>query len=204
MDNDNVAIRLKGFIDSEELSYSQFADKCGIPRPSLSQILSGRNKKISDVIIGQIHRAFPALSVLWLLFGEGSMTSENNIGASENEKDVYDQAGSVFTEEGHLDYASGVAFSDEDSDLASDSVRPGFKDGKFAGNRAVNVNFQNVKALADPQKVLQQAENQLLEAKNKISELQMQIEKLRQNPRKVSHITVYYDDSTFETFYSQS
>ena len=187
MDNDNVAIRLKGFIDSEELSYSQFADKCGIPRPSLSQILSGRNKKISDVIIGQIHRAFPALSVLWLLFGEGSMTSENNIGASysgddmssENEKDVYGQADSVFTEEGHLDYASGVAFSDEDSNLASDSVRPGFKDGKFAGN-------------------------QLLEAKNKISELQMQIEKLRQNPRKVSHITVYYDDSTFETFYSQS
>lgn len=212
MDNDNVAIRLKGFIDSEELSYSQFADKCGIPRPSLSQILSGRNKKISDVIIGQIHRAFPALSVLWLLFGEGSMTSENNIGASysgddmssENEKDVYDQADSVFTEEGHLDYASGVAFSDEDSNLASDSVRPGFKDGKFAGNCAVNVNFQNVKALADPQKALQQAENQLLEAKNKISELQMQIEKLRQNPRKVSHITVYYDDSTFETFYSQS
>lgn len=212
MDNDNVAIRLKGFMDSEGLSYSQFADKCGIPRPSLSQILSGRNKKISDVIIGQIHRAFPALSVLWLLFGEGSMTSENNTGAScsgddvpaEDESDVYDQGGLFFSGDGQLDYASEVAFSDEDSDSVSDSVRPGFKDGKFAGNRAVNVNFQNVKALADPQKVLQQAENQLLEAKNKISELQMQIEKLRQNPRKVSHITVYYDDSTFETFYSQS
>lgn len=212
MDNDNVAIRLKGFIDSEGLSYSQFADKCGIPRPSLSQILSGRNKKISDVIIGQIHRAFPALSVLWLLFGEGSMTSENNTGAScsgddvpaEDESDVYDQGGLFFSGDGQLDYASGVAFSDEDSDSISDSVCPGFKDGKFAGNRVVNVNFQNVKALADPQKALQQAENQLLEARNKISELQMQIEKLRQNPRKVSHITVYYDDSTFETFYSQS
>ena len=73
MDNDNVAIRLKGFIDSEGLSHSQFADKCGIPKPSLSQLLSGRNKKVSDVIIGQIHRAFPDLSVLWLLFGEGGM-----------------------------------------------------------------------------------------------------------------------------------
>lgn len=212
MDNDNVAIRLKGFIDSEGLSYSQFADKCGIPRPSLSQILSGRNKKISDVIIGQIHRAFPDLSVLWLLFGEGSMTSENNISAScsgddvssENETDVYDRVGSVFSGDGQLDYASGVAFSDEGSDSALDSACPDFKDEKFAGNRAINVNFQNVKALADSKKALQQAENQLLEAKNKISELQMQIEKLRQNPRKVSHITVYYDDSTFETFYSQS
>ncbi|GFI58835.1 hypothetical protein IMSAG025_02299 [Muribaculaceae bacterium] len=29
----------------------------------------------------------------------------------------------------------------------------------------------------------------------------MEIEKMRKNPRKVVQITVYYDDSTFETFY---
>ena len=73
MNDDNVAIRLKGFIDEMGLTNSQFADQCGIPRPSLSQILTGRNKKISDVIVGQIHTAYPRLSVLWLLFGEGDM-----------------------------------------------------------------------------------------------------------------------------------
>ena len=77
MNEDNVAIRLKGFIEQSGLTYSQFADKCGIPRPSLSQIISGRNKKISDVIVGQIHQAFPELSVLWLLFGEGSMIAKS-------------------------------------------------------------------------------------------------------------------------------
>ena len=70
---DNVAIRLKGFMDEMDLTNSQFADKCGIPRPTLSQLLTGRNKKISDVLVGQIHNAFPRLSVLWLLFGEGDM-----------------------------------------------------------------------------------------------------------------------------------
>lgn len=29
----------------------------------------------------------------------------------------------------------------------------------------------------------------------------MEIENLQKNPRKVTQITVYYDDSTFETFF---
>lgn len=73
MEEQNVATRLKLFIDSVELTNSQFADKCGIPRPSLSQLLSGRNKKLSDVVVKQIHDQFPDLSVLWLMFGEGEM-----------------------------------------------------------------------------------------------------------------------------------
>lgn len=74
MEEENVAIRLKGYMDFIGLTNSQFADACGIPRPSLSQLLNGRNKKISDIIIRQVHTAFPDLSVTWLLFGEGPMT----------------------------------------------------------------------------------------------------------------------------------
>lgn len=73
MEDQNVATRLKLFMDSEGLTNSQFADQCGIPRPSLSQLLSGRNKKLSDVVVKQIHNRFPDLSVLWLMFGEGEM-----------------------------------------------------------------------------------------------------------------------------------
>lgn len=73
MNEGNIAIRLKGFMENQGLSYSQFADTCGIPRPSLSQILNGRNKKVSDIILTQIHDAFPQLSITWLLFGEGDM-----------------------------------------------------------------------------------------------------------------------------------
>ena len=73
METSNVASRLKLFMDSTGLTNSQFADQCGIPRPSLSQLLSGRNKKLSDVVVKQIHDQFPELSVLWLMFGEGEM-----------------------------------------------------------------------------------------------------------------------------------
>lgn len=73
MEDQSVATRLKLFMDREGLTNSQFADKCGIPRPSLSQLLSGRNKKLSDVVVKQIHDEFPDLSVLWLMFGEGEM-----------------------------------------------------------------------------------------------------------------------------------
>jgi len=55
------------------ISSSQFADTCEIPRPTLSQLLNGRNKKVSDEVIGKIHRAYPSLNVMWLMFGDGEM-----------------------------------------------------------------------------------------------------------------------------------
>lgn len=217
MDNDSVAIRLKGFIDSEGLSHSQFADKCRIPRPSLSQILSGRNKKISDVIIGQIHRAFPDLSVLWLLFGEGGMRVGVRGISFPSSPDGDESAGDqVVSPDGvragvGLGSTGGVAYSGFGSVADPEFLPEGdesaflsFQDDGFAGNHAEKTDYPNVRALNTPSKALQIAEKQLLDAENKIAGLQMQIDEMRRNPRKVSHITVYYDDSTFETFFSKS
>ena len=92
MNEESIATRLKVFMDSMELSHSQFADSCGIPRPTLSQLLSGRNKKISNLLVGQIHRAYPALSVLWLLFGEGDMivsSSESSDFSNDPISDIF-------------------------------------------------------------------------------------------------------------------
>lgn len=62
--------RLNLYLEQENISRSEFADTCGILRSSLSQILSGRNKKIGDDVIRAIHRAYPKISIKWLLFGE--------------------------------------------------------------------------------------------------------------------------------------
>lgn len=75
----DIVSRIKAFMAASNLSSTQFADACGIPRPSLSQILGGRNKKISDEVIAKIHEAYPRLSVMWLLFGEGEMLAPQNI-----------------------------------------------------------------------------------------------------------------------------
>ncbi|MGM9815700.1 MAG: helix-turn-helix domain-containing protein [Lepagella sp.] len=170
MDVDNVAIRLKGFIESRGLTHSQFADKCSIPRPTLSQLMSGRNKKVSDLVVGQIHKAFPELSVLWLLFGEGDMIDDvSNSTPNVGEKSLFDD---------EIPELSGVSSS--------------------------NTSRSNVSALNTPSSAVQNADYKRVDYELKISELQKQIDKLRANPRKVSHITVYYDDSTFETFYPQA
>ena len=66
----DIASRIKFFMNSIGVGSSLFADTCQIPRPTLSQILNGRNKKISDELIGKIHDAYPQLSVLWLMFGD--------------------------------------------------------------------------------------------------------------------------------------
>lgn len=75
----DIVTRLKEFINHESVAITQFADNCKIPRPTLSQLLNGRNKKVSDELITKIHEAYPQLSVLWLMFGEGSMLHEESI-----------------------------------------------------------------------------------------------------------------------------
>lgn len=176
MDDQNIAIRLKGFIDSQGLTHSQFADQCGIPRPSLSQILSGRNKKISDIIVGQIHKTFPELSVLWLMFGEGPMLTPHVSSDSE-----LSNMGSPVS---------------SDINLFSDNF-------EFTAGNTVKDNRSNLSALNIPSETIQASNYKRVETDLKIAELQKQIEKLTKNPRKVSQITIYYDDSTFETFYPQ-
>ena len=172
MNEDNVAIRLKGFIDSLGLSSSQFADQCGIPRPSLSQLLSGRNKKISDVLVGQIHNAFPQLSVLWLLFGEGDMLVKSDI---------------------------------QEDDLTDSETNK--NDSEEIGGVGINISASresNYRKPVDSIVVSGKLESILAEKETQIEELKKEIERLKRFPRKVAQITVYYDDSTFETFYPLS
>jgi len=92
--NMDVAARLISFKEMTGLSNSQFADKAGIPRPTLSQFLNGRNKRLSDDLTAKLHAAFPSLNVMWLLFGEGDMLTDSNIQFSEGKKaSLFDDSG---------------------------------------------------------------------------------------------------------------
>ena len=86
----DVVSRLKYFMDSSGLTISQFADTCNIPRPTMSQLISGRNKRISNEIFDKIHNGFPNLSILWLMFGEGQMLVNENIEISEPQNAILD------------------------------------------------------------------------------------------------------------------
>ena len=73
----DIASRIKFFLSKMGIANSLFADVCGIPRPSLSQLLNGRNKKVSNEVIDKIHNAYPELNMMWLMFGDGDMLVPN-------------------------------------------------------------------------------------------------------------------------------
>lgn len=62
--------RLQLFLQMEQLSQSQFADKMGIQRSGVTHLLSGRNKPSFEFITRML-QAFPALNAEWLLLGKG-------------------------------------------------------------------------------------------------------------------------------------
>lgn len=222
MDESKLSIRLKGFIDTMGLTNSQFADRCGIPRPSVSQLLGGRNKKVNDVIITQIHRAFPNLSVMWLLFGEGDMmlspaSARNECGAgtdcgASGDDDVSSSSGvnsevssestSVESSLDSLLESLGATFVPELIQNSCCEAKLSSENSENAADGSDSQNNSNVRGLIILSEALKSAQKQIVDYETKLSDLQSKIDKMEQNPRRVSHITVYYDDSTFETFYS--
>lgn len=169
----DIATGLKKFMDTMGIQNSQFADTCGIPRPSLSQLLNGRNKKVSNEVIEKIHRAYPGLSISWLMFGEGNMLTDENIEISEpqNERDLPDSP-SLFVDNKTIDDSqSEFAFEHEKNSenlmaerTAPQAVfpveNPSYPDGAHAASVSLNMN----------------------------------------KARKVVSIMVFYSDSSFETF----
>lgn len=174
---ENVATRLKFFLENQGLSNSQFADTCGIPRPTLSQLLTGRNKKISDVLVGQIHAAYPQLSVMWLLFGEGQMLKMTSLDPISN-SDSFDMIGT--------EAPFALENGDENINIVSGS--------------SDTVKYREENALNGGGKRAEYSVSQHDSTSKKIAELEREIMRLKSKPRTVVQITIYYDDNTFETF----
>jgi len=68
----NLSEKIELLIKRKQLSASQFADKLGIPRSSISHILSGRNKPSLDVV-QKILRVFPEITAEDLLFEDRTL-----------------------------------------------------------------------------------------------------------------------------------
>lgn len=66
----NERERIELLMKCYELSPSQFADKVGIQRASVSHIISGRNKPSLEVML-KIYDAFPGIDMKWLMTGTG-------------------------------------------------------------------------------------------------------------------------------------
>lgn len=180
-------IRLKLFMDSTGLNNSQFADKLGVPRPSLSQIITGRNKKVSDLLLTQVHNAFPNLNMLWLMFGEGEMLTSANAGVAEG----------IISENVDSTEESGY-FVFENNEFPDNTT--GDEKANFPTvTQAVGKNRQEIGGIS-PKLTLLTADIERL-SDDITKKINREIsDKIEKKPRRVVKITVFYDDNSYECF----
>ena len=68
MNNKNILNRIKDIIDNSNLTNSEFAEKIGVPKSSISHLLSERNNPSLDIVY-KISTAFDDITTDYLIFG---------------------------------------------------------------------------------------------------------------------------------------
>jgi len=71
VNNEAFTIRIKKILSFYNLTATQFADKIGVQRSSISHLLSGRNKPSLDFVLKVMHQ-FNEIDLYWLLNGKGT------------------------------------------------------------------------------------------------------------------------------------
>ena len=178
----DIVSRIKRFLEAENFTVSQFADTCTIPRPTVSQLLNGRNKKVSDEIISKIHAAYPYLSISWLLFGEGEMFVKNNANDSALSDDSSAENLFLCMDGNTGDVNSNVAALSNEYIRGNFGVNACNSVNNIATGSSVNDNAENL------QKNILAASGAQISSKSSVSD------------RKVVNIIVYYSDNSFEQF----
>ncbi|MCM1450022.1 MAG: helix-turn-helix domain-containing protein [Clostridiales bacterium] len=180
----DIVSRLKDFISYLQLTNSQFADSCRIPRPSLSQLLNGRNKKVSDEIVAKIHEAFPQLSVLWLLFGEGGMVNDGNIQFSEPQNiGLFTSTDAQHSNNQNIDQSQTVSISN--TTFSSEKFPPA--DSSIFDENSVNLSSAH------------QPSDSVISG-TPISGHQTSIKLNPSTGKRITNIVVFYDDNSFQSF----
>lgn len=173
----DIISRLKTYLNSMNISNSQFADACGIPRPTLSQLLNGRNKKISDDIVKKIHDTYPSLSVMWLLFGEGQMM--------DHEKTPFSEGLEQVNCEEQAPYGS-VNKQVTNFETPQNSVR----------NSESNRKFETISAVLGSDDISQLGKIDL----SVISQDRQDGDGTADSGKRITNIVVFYSDNSFQSF----
>ena len=101
----NERERIELLMKCYDLSPSQFADRAGIQRASVSHIISGRNKPSLEVML-KIYEAFPGLDMKWLMTGVGDAPTRQ-----ANEPAVTASQESLFAEQDAVPHVESSLFA---------------------------------------------------------------------------------------------
>lgn len=188
----DIISRLNRFVKQSGRSSSQFADEVGIPRPSFSQILNGRNRKISNEVIEKIHTHFPELNILWLLFGDGDMVIDNK---SVLPYESLEYLGKNVVEPSLFETDHPVRTKPVDTQESSTKPSSKTKD-KATEEIKQNTEANDVEKL-DADQNASDLKNVL---PNHLSEILRKDHPIESNSKTITAIMVYYDDNTYDIF----
>jgi len=88
MNKETVLDRIKMIIENNDLTNSEFAEIIGVPKSSISHLLSKRNKPSLDVIT-KISENFDEITADYLIFGS-TLSKKDQIKPSEDLFSSYD------------------------------------------------------------------------------------------------------------------
>ena len=86
--------RLKLLLQEMQMTQAEFADYIGVGRPSITHIMTGRDKS-SQTVVSKTLLKFPEINPMWLLKGEGEMYRSNVEKNVQREISPADISGSV-------------------------------------------------------------------------------------------------------------
>lgn len=130
--------RLQQFLSAENITQSQFADRIGVTKASVSHILSGRNKPGFD-FIENMAACYPNLNLDWLIGGKGRMYkgTEPAVAAPQVPENRQSHAD---------DEDSGLLFDSHESDLFQ-------KETEVSENKALTAPVSPVEPKDNPPRI---------------------------------------------------
>lgn len=193
----DIVARLRRYMDRNGIPVSVLADTAQISRPTLSQILSGRNKKVSNEVISKLHAAYPDLNIMWLLFGDGDMESGENIETSSRQNGLFETS---FDSE-PVGFESDMTVKPEKTPLPnSDQTRD--SDPSLGEIGTEGYGFErNRQSFAPSSSRNRTATPSVAPRNEQPSEVHSPgISFLPDSTKKVQQIMVFYSDNSFEIF----
>ncbi len=185
----DIVTRLKLFLKENGIGNAQFADTCAIPRPTVSQLLNGRNKKVSDEIISKIHNGYPKLNIMWLMFGDGGMFVPNANSSSAPYPASADRADGqaapqAAPQESVIHQQTSISFGEPDDEepyAPAPAAFPSSRPLKMAQDTSLSAALANLaQAASNGTRVNAASESA--------------------DGRRIVNIMVFYSDNSFESF----
>lgn len=179
----NERERIEFIMNGYGLSSSQFADKTGIPRASVSHILSGRNKPSLEVL-QKVAAVFPEIDIQWLMLGVGQKPDFSQVAMGESSQTPNEETVTVEEANLFMQYNEPVVRQQAKQPVAQPVIQPIIQPER---QRAEDSRQQKVVS-----KTPQQAQRRVPQQRNNVEQV-----------RRIKEIRVFYSDGTYEILYPE-